>query len=311
MRMLTRHGDEIAGKHFQCTWAEYKDEVTPVDVTPVQKFAGQNLEAFQDCREDFGSVRPPWTMAWVEYVVQADNSLKRAGMDVHMPAPEEVKTMKERMSEETYQKLFFNEEVDLAFPIMAFVDEGDRWIEEGFVWTFLDEDGRVVSDPDRRFFPVPFEGMRKACKTDEEARQILLSRIISVLLGFSFCHCPNVTLWEDEKPEPVREKRKASGKNPGQTFKCLNIEPLKEEIRSKSARSGEGETDRREHVVRGHFRYYSEEKPLFGHYSGNVWIPEHTRGDEEKGRVEKSYRVDEPRSEARGDRKEGSEEGHE
>ena len=44
---------------------------------------------------------------------------------------------------------------------------------------------------------------------------------------------------------------------------------------------------RREHIVRGHFRYYSPEAPLFGRYSGMVWIPAHTRGESSLGRIRK------------------------
>jgi hypothetical protein len=49
---------------------------------------------------------------------------------------------------------------------------------------------------------------------------------------------------------------------------------------------------RREHIVRGHFRYYTEERPLFGRYSGMVWIAEHQRGDPDAGSIRKDYLVD-------------------
>lgn len=51
-------------------------------------------------------------------------------------------------------------------------------------------------------------------------------------------------------------------------------------------------TSRREHIVRGHFRYYTEERPLFGRYSGMVWIAEHHRGDPDAGSIQKDYLVD-------------------
>jgi hypothetical protein len=46
---------------------------------------------------------------------------------------------------------------------------------------------------------------------------------------------------------------------------------------------------RREHQVRGHFRFYTDEKPLFGRIAGAVWIPQHTRGDTTLGSIEKGY----------------------
>lgn len=51
-------------------------------------------------------------------------------------------------------------------------------------------------------------------------------------------------------------------------------------------------TNRREHIVRGHFRYYTPERPLFGRYSGMVWIAEHHRGDPDAGSIRKDYLVD-------------------
>lgn len=49
---------------------------------------------------------------------------------------------------------------------------------------------------------------------------------------------------------------------------------------------------RREHIVRGHFRYYTPERPLFGRFSGMVWIAEHHRGDPDAGSIRKDYLVD-------------------
>lgn len=45
----------------------------------------------------------------------------------------------------------------------------------------------------------------------------------------------------------------------------------------------------RAHRVRGHFRYYSEERPLFGRISGGVFIKEHSRGKDDYGTIQKDY----------------------
>jgi hypothetical protein len=49
---------------------------------------------------------------------------------------------------------------------------------------------------------------------------------------------------------------------------------------------------RRAHVVRGHFKYYSPERPLFGRYSGMIWVSDHERGKPELGAIRKDYMVD-------------------
>lgn len=49
----------------------------------------------------------------------------------------------------------------------------------------------------------------------------------------------------------------------------------------------------REHVVRGHFRWYGE-AGLFGRQKNTmVWVPEHERGDSSIGRITKDYEVEE------------------
>jgi len=43
------------------------------------------------------------------------------------------------------------------------------------------------------------------------------------------------------------------------------------------------------HTVMGHFATYTEEKPLFGKYSGTFYIPGHLRGKKAEGEIEKLY----------------------
>jgi hypothetical protein len=47
----------------------------------------------------------------------------------------------------------------------------------------------------------------------------------------------------------------------------------------------------RDHVVRGHFRIYTEARPLFGKYVRTVWVAEHRRGDDSYGTIRKDYEV--------------------
>lgn len=47
----------------------------------------------------------------------------------------------------------------------------------------------------------------------------------------------------------------------------------------------------REHEVRGHFRYYSDERPLFGRVTGMIWVPAHKRGSDAIGAIRKDYEI--------------------
>lgn len=46
-----------------------------------------------------------------------------------------------------------------------------------------------------------------------------------------------------------------------------------------------------EHICRGHFKTYTEEKPLFGSITGTYWWANQVRGSKERGEVKKRYQV--------------------
>ena len=50
----------------------------------------------------------------------------------------------------------------------------------------------------------------------------------------------------------------------------------------------------RYHLMRGHFKEYSEDAPLFGKYTGRYWWGSAMRGNPNRGRVEKEYQVKPP-----------------
>lgn len=298
--MLTRHGDEICEEFFNVNWDDYREIIECIDVTPVAQFFVDNRENFSDTRKDFGCVRPPWSNTWAEYVwpsdpeVGHDSYVDRIGADIERLDMDDMEAFRGELTASEEEFILENPEVDAAYSAIFNASLGrQKWVDEGIVVFFCDENGQLVSDPQRRVYPIPGDTFAECVGDKEEARIKLVQRLIPVLLGFGFAHCPNVKIWEDEKAEAVREKRKKSGKNPGQTFKCLEIEPLKEEMRREAKGDG-SEVDRREHTVRGHFRHYTEDAPLFGHYTGNVWVPAHKRGSKEHGTVEKEYRSKPP-----------------
>lgn len=57
--------------------------------------------------------------------------------------------------------------------------------------------------------------------------------------------------------------------------------------------NGNPQNNKRCHMVRGHFRFYSPERPLFGRVSGWIWVPEHERGNPQLGTITKDYLIEE------------------
>jgi hypothetical protein len=50
------------------------------------------------------------------------------------------------------------------------------------------------------------------------------------------------------------------------------------------------------HWVRGHFKAYRPERPLFGKYHGRFWWQPALHGHETEGRVDKDYAISEETS---------------
>jgi hypothetical protein len=101
------------------------------------------------------------------------------------------------------------------------------------------------------------------------------------------CEAEHVTPTRQQRREAER-RHKASLKE----YYILKVKAVQEpRAFSEVGQAQRVQGQRREHVVRGHFRWYSEEKPLFGKISGMVWIGEHRRGDD-IGRIRKDYAVE-------------------
>lgn len=98
-----------------------------------------------------------------------------------------------------------------------------------------------------------------------------------------------------DKVTPPRQQRRAAerqGVKALHEYYVLRVRPTytPHDMRD-VAQPTRGTGQRREHMVRGHFRYYAEDRPLFGRTSGMVWIPEHERGDSDVGRIKKDYEL--------------------
>lgn len=100
-------------------------------------------------------------------------------------------------------------------------------------------------------------------------------------------HCPV------EHVTPSRQERRMAQRKHGRElsdYYVLKVKPAQPSEFGSVGREGTA-TERRQHVVRGHFRYYTPERPLFGHTAGMVWVDDHKRGSEGKGRIDKDYKI--------------------
>ena len=100
--------------------------------------------------------------------------------------------------------------------------------------------------------------------------------------------CKNIGTVDNEPSDKLNKSRVKKGKQPIFTYKTLVIKPTSKRQESLEA---QGLWENRIHLCRGHFKEYSDEKPLFGKYTGRYWWQPSVRGRNTEGVVMKDYEV--------------------
>ena len=104
----------------------------------------------------------------------------------------------------------------------------------------------------------------------------ILDAVRPALLAVALMHCRNTQLVIEEVPEKVRRKRLSTGK-PTIEWRTIQVpSPTSQSSRLTKSITGPKVPL---HMVRGHFKTYTEEAPLFGQATGTYWWSNHTRGD--------------------------------
>lgn len=101
--------------------------------------------------------------------------------------------------------------------------------------------------------------------------------------------CKNISTKEIPPPEKVNKKRLKNGKLPLYSYHVLEVDLGKNKhLNTNNGKSG---ITQRIHFQRGHFKQFSEDKPLFGKISGLYWWQPHLRGTNKDGFVDKDYNI--------------------
>ena len=111
-----------------------------------------------------------------------------------------------------------------------------------------------------------------------------------LLLAHSLLGCKNVDT-EDHRPDAKLSR--AAVKRRGQAltmFKTLVIRPMGGK-HAESQRVSIGSGQSALHLVRGHFKTFTQERPLFGSRVGTYWWSPNVRGSAEHGTIVKDYEV--------------------
>lgn len=134
--------------------------------------------------------------------------------------------------------------------------------------------------------------------SDERYKEAKLYTLIeSVALAahmISLMHCKNIEIVDAPAEGTRQQQRHAERKRKGLPkldYKVVNLKP-----QGGKRKSGTGvmsvDTEQPWHLVRGHFKTYTEDAPLLGQHVGTWWWGAQVRGNPQEGIVVKDYDLD-------------------
>jgi len=171
------------------------------------------------------------------------------------------------------------------------------------LYLYLDSDGKLVLDHKKGFYYdsvlLMNDELASVVERDQDWAK-LEDNIFNLLLPFfvslAFLNCKNVTL---EALPISRQQRRQAERRGDQLldYRILNVEPMKRVLRTEG-RVEEVGPKQALHICRGHFKTYNEDRPLFGKVAGTWFWESSIRGSLARGKVEKDYLVNPPRTDS-------------
>jgi len=153
----------------------------------------------------------------------------------------------------------------------------------GAVLIYCDDNKILLYDESK--LAIPPEEKTDSMMTENVIRQILIPLFITIL---KFCNCKNIIKKCNNYDNKWIVKRNRQSKFPITKYYTLEIDNKTKESVSKH---NHGLWSNSLHICRGHFKHYSSAAPLFGHYVGTVWCPQHLKGSEDIGVIKKDYLI--------------------
>lgn len=247
-------------------------------------------------------IKLPYNSCWFDFNVSDDGSAKKEGL-IHI-----------------FKRGILAQNIGLGEAMIVYVmseypAKADNIIPNKKVWVLSPYSlfisiGKNISECDSDTFPFlgmfdhkkykqgnvfPLPNSQYAADlffSDNETARMLIDEDtldIKVLnMALMFLSCKNIGIDNNYPAKALNQKRKKSNKQELFTYKTLILKPFgkKQESIPKHL------WDNKIHLCRGHFKTYSQEKPLLGKIVGRFWWQPQARGNKDNGIIIKDYKAD-------------------
>jgi hypothetical protein len=143
-----------------------------------------------------------------------------------------------------------------------------------------------------------FVGIIKDFVTKRASDQMIRVILLLAYISTTFMHCKNVKLIEidpsDELSNTKKKKMLRHGETLPRKYNVIYVEPMRQKnkkINNNGIKSNSKTESSSYSICKGHFKTYTEEKPLFGRVVGTFWWDSHIRGTLEMDIKPKVYKI--------------------
>jgi hypothetical protein len=273
-----------------------QDRYVPFDGTPVfEWWHSQPAGKVYDLSE-MGPAVPPFPLTWFEWdCARVAPSPPTDGLSSHatefVPEREAVLLITTPLEGGGW-RVKANFLLKVGGQVMAPIFGFRIWLDEDGVCLRQSPEGEEGTTLN---FDCPaLEGVETASQdalaVAELERRASNNSFFLALLCCAFANCKNITIGTEPPRHTTKAVRRKLNGKPLVQFKTIDL-----------PRTGRKRADGRDeindggpvplHMVRGHFKTYTEDNPLLGKHVGTYWWSHHARGDLESGVVVSDYRV--------------------
>ena len=104
-------------------------------------------------------------------------------------------------------------------------------------------------------------------------------------------NCKNVKQEKHKPEDKLNKARIRRGKSIGYEYHTITVRPLNSRNINSESTFRDTKNQNKIHFCRGHFKVFTEEKPLFGKYTGIDWWEHQLRGKNTEGFINKDYKI--------------------
>ena len=292
---LCSMGDATTRKYFKNT----PEDFAVLSIDEIAKHYCSNTQ-FEWGPEDYPYAKSPWSRCFVEWnepteMLTPDGIERRkagdqTGVFVFSETGQNniYKLMKEcGFSEEEASTASASHDTITAMRFYHYLQQIHRTIDPRYMAFWLQDENGFIKN-----ISQSGHGYREMVKKAGMDGAITAIHSLShrIALAFTFANCKNVTLEDTTAEQEPPPKIKRRLKIPDIKRYTLNISGKSTSRKQSRGRPNE-EGIMPWHLCRGHFATYTEEKKLFGKYTGKFWIPPHMKGKKERGEVIKDYSI--------------------